>query len=185
MIGKGVRERSQRRRRENILFLTPLSLFSDLTLFQLLCGCIHCLRHRQNQTSSILSVKQDQNCCSGPLPVYQDNLFFFMRYRPWLACSKSHMSICQSGGREIQNTFPVICWVHWGPRTRINFNRCCFTDVTHSLIGVSWHLRKQCCYWLLLSNRNGTHSEKQRNKPPAMQAKENHNLNDIPFWNRT
>ena len=77
MIGKGVRERSQRRRRENILFLTPLSLFSDLTLFQLLCGCIHCLRHRQNQTSSILSVKQDQNCCSGPLPVYQDNLFFY------------------------------------------------------------------------------------------------------------
>ena len=132
--------------RERTFFSSPhLSLFSHLTLVQLSRGYIHHLhKHRQNQTSSILSVKQHQNCCSGSLPVYRD-----MRYRPWLACSKSHCQFAnQAGWREIQNTFPVICLVHWVPEQ--GFNCCCFTDVTHSLIGVSWHLRKQCSYWLLL-----------------------------------
>ena len=32
---------------------------------------------------------------------------------------KKPWSICQSGWRGIWNVFLVICWVHWGPRTRI------------------------------------------------------------------
>ena len=31
-------------------------------------------------------------------------------YVPWLACSKTISSICQSGWREIRNVFLVICW---------------------------------------------------------------------------
>ena len=33
---------------------------------------------------------------------------------------KKALSICQSGWKEIRNTFPVIRWIRWGPRTRIS-----------------------------------------------------------------
>ena len=85
MIGEGVRERSQRKQKKNILFLTPsLFVFSfDLgSAFIWLYPFVACATNR-TKTSSSLSVNQCQNCWSGPVGGYL-GIFWVGMYRPGL-----------------------------------------------------------------------------------------------------
>ena len=72
-----------------------------------------------------LSAKQHWNTCWGPPPMYQD----LSTWHDWPELLTKGLLICQSGWREIHNSFPVIHWVHLGPWTE--GSRRFFADITN------------------------------------------------------
>ena len=90
--------------------------FSSLLVYYLLSHCDSfpsSLSHRQNYTCGLRN--STKNPCSEPPTLYQG----LSTLHEWDV--KKILSICQSGWREIWNTFPVIhCSNPLGPRTRIS-----------------------------------------------------------------
>ena len=77
--------------------------------FKTNCWALISLRHRRNHTWLSPSAKQRRN----PPPLYQD--LSTHHFGPLL---KKPLAICQSGWKEIRNSFSVVSLL--GPRTRIS-----------------------------------------------------------------
>ena len=87
------------------------------------------------------SLKQRQNPFFGSSPVYQD--LSMGHYCP----VKKPLSICRSGWRGIWNVFLEICWVRWGPRTRILvlLTRCYYPGLDYSHLQRRLHVLESKC----------------------------------------
>ena len=86
-------------------------------------GGVGSLHHRRNWTPVKSALRN-----SAEILVLGPNLCTRIWLYAMIGLLKDLLSICQSGWKEIWNVFlvPVICWVCWGPRTRISvlLHRC-------------------------------------------------------------